>query len=338
MTIRLNAVLTALAAAGALFIGLIVAAQMPALVALPIALVVGGAVLASLSRIPSAAPITPAPPVVITSDPPPAQYQAQSVAGIPLPSAHEDYSFIFSATVYWLHNAVSVSESGTVAAREVIRRAQEITQQRDPAQVALVTHELAALLADARPDPSGHVLVKAETVQLVLGADDQRRLAELARLRKEEELWDYQRRHEQSKRRYLSADVLRDPGSAVVWWLARNDGQPEKVAESIDMLTQLAHAANDTGNKPTGSTTGTGAGVPAAALASPQTAAEHFGVFVDSLRLRDDDARLMLTKQIASLLESYGYPTVAREMTGPYDEWPGDDSAMPGDAPEPNDW
>jgi len=338
MTIRRNAVLTAIAAAGALFIGLIIA-RVTTLVAVPITLVVGGAILAAMSRPQSAAPVISASPVLIKPDPPPPQYQTRPVAGIPLPSAHEDYSFVFSATVYWLPVVASVCEPGRIAVSEIIRRAQEITQRRDPAQAALVTHELAVLLADARPDPAVRVQVRAESVQLLLSADDQRRLEELARLRKEEELWDYQRRHEQSKRRYLSTDVLKDAGSAVVWWLARNDGQPEKVAESIGVLTQLARAANNADGDPDGNAAGTGDEAPTAAAANPQTPAEHFGVFIDSLSLQDDDARLMLTKQMASLVESHGYPTVAREMNSPYDEWPsGPDSGMPGDGPEPRDW
>jgi hypothetical protein len=339
MTIRRNAVLVALAAGGVLFIGLVIIARIPTLASLPIALAVGGTVLAALSRSASVPPIAPAPPVVLTPHPPPVQYQAQTIAGIPLPSAHEDYAFVFSATVYWLPVMTGISDPGMTAASEIIRRAQEITERRDPEQAVLVTHELATLLRDVRPDPAGRVQARAESVQLLLSPDDQRRLEELARLRKEEELWDYQRRHEQSKRRYLSADVLRNPGSAVVWWLARNDGQPEKVAESIGVLTQLARAANNTDDSPVGNATRATDEAAAAAPADPQTPAEHFGAFLDSLNSLDDDARLTLTKQMASLVEGHGYGAVAREMTGPYDEWPGGpDSGMPGDEPEPSDW
>lgn len=346
MTIRRNAVVTALAAGGALFIGLVVIARIPTLASLPIALVVGGLVLAGLSRSSSVPPIAPAPPVVLTPHPPPVQYQAQTIAGIPLPSTHEDYTFVFSATVYWLPVMTGVSDPGMTAASEIIRRAREITERRDPGQAVLVTHELATLLRDVRPDPAGLVQARAESVQLLLSPDDQRRLEELARLRKEEELWDYQRRHEQSKRRYLSADVLRNPGSAVVWWLARNDGQPEKVAESIGVLTQLARAANNTENNANntvdnqvGNATRSADEAAAAAPANPQTPAEHFGAFLDSLNSLDDDARLTLTKQMASLVEGHGYGSVAREMTSPYDEWPGGpDSGMPGDEPDPSDW
>jgi hypothetical protein len=336
MVIRRNAVLTAIATAGVLFIGLLIA-RMPTVVALPVALVVGGVVLAAVSRSPSAAPIAPSPVVITPDPPPPPQYQAQQVAGIPLPSAHGDYLFVFSATVYWLPIATNIPEPGMIAASEIIRRARELTQQGDPARAALISHELAALLTDARPDPAGRVRARAESVHLLLSADDQRRLDEIARLRKEEELWEHQRRHEESKRRYLGADVLKDPGSAVVWWLARNDGQPEKVAESIDVLTRLAHAANNTDDDPAGNAARTGDEASIAEPGNPQTPAEHFGAFVDSLSLRDD-ARLMLTKQMASLMKGYGYSTVAREMTGTYDEWAGDGSGMPGEGPGLGDW
>jgi hypothetical protein len=330
-----NAVLTALATAGAIFVGLTIAARMPVLIALLIALVAGGVLLAVLSRsrsVPLSAPV-PAdlvPADLVTPEPPPVQYQSQPIAGVPLPSAQADYAFAFSATVYWLPAVASVTEPGVVAVSEILRRAHQITQRRDPAQAALVLHELAAFLADARPDTAGRVHAWAESVQLQLSADDQRRLEELTRLRKEEELWDYQRRHEQSKRRYLSEDVLKNAGSAVVWWLARNDDQPTKVAESIGVLTQLAHAANNAD----GDTAVAGNRGLTSAFGSPRTPVEHFGAFIDSLHLLDDDARLMLTKQMASLVESNGYPTVAREMASQFDEGPG----VPADEPEPDEW
>jgi hypothetical protein len=223
-----------------------------------------------------------------------------------------------------------------VAVSEIIRRAREITERRDPAQVAVVGHELAILLADALPDNAGRMKVRAESVQLLLNPDDQRRLEEIARLRKEAELWDYQRQHERSKRQYLREDVLKDAGSAVVWWLARNEGQPEKVASNIDILTQLANTAGNTADQAAGDADGNGDSTPE--VADLQTPANHFGAFVDSLNLRDDNARLMLTKQMATLMESYGYPAVAREIVGPYDEWSGGDADTPDDRPEPSDW
>lgn len=326
MTIRRNAVLTALTSAGAVFIGLIIAARMSALVALLIALVVAGLVIAFVNH-PQSVPST-APPDDATPEPPPPQYQARPIAGIPLPSAHEDYRFAFSATVYWLPMADGVAEPGAIAVSEIVRRAREIAERRDPAQAALVMHELAVLLADAKPDRAGRVHARAESIQLQLSADDQRRLEELASLRKQEQLWDYQRRQEQSKRRYLSEDVLKDAGSAVVWWLARNDDQPVKVAENIEMLTKLAHAASNANGDRPGEAADAGHSAPTAGPCSPQDTAEQFGAFVDSLGLLDDDARLTLTKQVARLMERHGHPDVATEMNRQYGDWP--DSPVPG--------
>ncbi|HXT94031.1 MAG TPA: hypothetical protein VN714_32775 [Trebonia sp.] len=344
MFIQRNRVLTALAAACVLFACLLLLARMPSLIALPIALVAGGVILAVPSRPEQAAPIASAPPAVIAPEPPPPpQYQAQPVAGIALPSARPDYRFVFSATVYWLPavSGVGVADPGAIAKSEIIRRAREIAQRRDPADATLLTSEAVGLLAEPRPDPTNRVHVRAELALFQLSEDDRRRLEELARLRKEEELWDYQRRQEQSKRRYLGEDVLRNSGSAVVWWLARNDSQPEKVADSIGALTRLANAANNADDVPADDFAVTGTEARAGEPTGPQTPAEQFGAFLDSLSSLDDDARLLITKQMASMVESHGYAAVAREMTGPYDEEPGGTEAgsgLPGDEQEPGGW
>jgi hypothetical protein len=338
MTVLQRASLTALATAVAIFIVLIIATRVQVLIALLMAVVAGGAVLAAASR-PSSSELSAAAtqPVLDTSDPPP-QYQALPIVGVLLPSAHKGYPFAFSATVFWLPAAASVIEPAAIAVSEIARRAREITQRRDPREFVLVTHELGVLLADARPDPADRVYARAEGVQLQLSDDDQRRLGQLARLSKEEELWDHRRQHERSKRLYLGEDVLKDAGSAVVWWLARNDDQPAKVAENISVLTQLAHAANNVNGDLPGSEARAEREVPTAPPGGPQTSAEHFSASIDSLGPLDDDARLMLTKQMASLIDRHGYPGVAGEMTAPYDEWPANTpSGIPDDQPQPND-
>jgi hypothetical protein len=339
MNIRPASAVTALTITGALTVALLTVARMPALVALPVALVVGGLVLAALSRSSPPTLTASTAPAVITPEPPPPQYQAQSIPGIVLPSAREDYTFTFSATVHWLPTVASVADPGTIAVNDIIRRAREIAQRRDPALASLAEQEVAGLLTDARSDPTNRVQARAESVRLVLSLDDHKRLEELAGLRKQEELWDYRRRQEQSKRRYLSEDVLKDSGSAVVWWLARNDSQPEKVAETIDALTRLANAANNADANPADGPAPVDAGYPAAEPVSRPTPAEQFGTFLDSLDSLGDDARLLITKQMAGLVESHGYATVAREMTGPYDEWPaGTGPGLPGEEPESGDW
>ncbi|MGC5563671.1 hypothetical protein ACPYPG_12580 [Streptomyces sp. FR-108] len=72
----------------------------------------------------------------------------------------------------------------------------------------------------------------AENLQLVLVQQDQERLDKLADVRKDEEAWVHQRKYEQSRRRYLGEDVLKNTGSAVVWWLTRycNSRRPPQTA------------------------------------------------------------------------------------------------------------
>ena len=95
------------------------------------------------------------------------------------------------------------------------------------------------------PDPGRQVEARAESVHLPLPPEDQKRLDEIATLRKEERLWEYQRRYQVSKRHYLRTDVLKDTGSAVVWWLAKHEEDLKQVADNIGLLDQLAHAANN---------------------------------------------------------------------------------------------
>jgi hypothetical protein len=330
MRIQRSAVLGALSAAIAIFIVLILATRLQMIASLVIAIAAGGAVLAAMSRSQPAQPMVYPPPIQATPDPPPPQYQAQSIAGIRMPSAREGYNFVFSATVYWLPTDPCVAEPGSIAVREIVRRAREITRRQDPAEDLLAMHELSVVLADALSDDAGRVHARAESVQLQISNDDRRRLDELATLRKDEERWDYQRRHEQSKRRYLGEDVLKDAGSAVVWWLARNEDQPTKVAESISVLSQLANAANNAAGDPPMDVTGAGNGVPV-------SSAERFGAFMDSLDSLADDARLMLTKQMASLVESHGYSDVAKEMTDQYDK-NRDDPGMSEEESDSSDW
>ncbi|WP_246203708.1 hypothetical protein [Streptomyces tailanensis] len=71
------------------------------------------------------------------------------------------------------------------------------------------------------------------------------RLRKLNDLRKDEEIWEYERQHERNKRRYLGDDVLKSAGSAVVWWLARHENEIEKAVDMIGPLAQIAAAAND---------------------------------------------------------------------------------------------
>jgi hypothetical protein len=295
MSIR-NAMLASLTTACLLFLGLTFAARLPSLVALVVAIFGGGMILAAaIGRRQPTLAVEPAPdPVDAPAAPPPMQFQAQPVTGVRLPSAFTDYTFAFAATVLWLPVTAGVIGAGEIAVHELIRRARKITEQWDPSQVTLIGPELAVALRTLQPDSSGQVQVRAESVQLQLPPEDQQRLNEAATLRKQEGLWEYQRRQEASKRRYLRTDVLKDSGSAVVWWLAKNEDRPQQVAENINVLTRLAHAANNMDDAASGT------------CAEPRTPAEHFEAFLDSLDpVPDDDVRLTLTSQVARFVDSH---------------------------------
>jgi uncharacterized protein (DUF1778 family) len=313
MTTR-NAVLTGLAAACLLFIGLILATRLPLLVALVIAIFGGGMVLAAAtSKRRSTQSAVPAYIPVAAPAAPPVQFETRPVTGVWLPSALADYPFAFAANVVWLPAADGVIGPGEIAVHEIIRRAREITARRDPSQVTLIEPELAAALGVLLHDPDRQVQVRAESVKLRLPPEDQQRLDEAATLRKQEGLWEYKRRQEVSKRRYLHTDVLKDSGSAVVWWLAKNEEQPQQVAENIDVLTRLAHAANNTGDAPPDSPAG------------PRTSVDHFDAFLDALDpAPSDDQRLMLANQVARHIDGVD-PKTAEEMRRRYSETDGGD-------------
>lgn len=109
------------------------------------------------------------------------------------------------------------------------------------------------------------------------------------------------------------SDVLKDAGSAVVWWLAKHEDNLDQVATNIDLLTQLAHAAN---NNHMNNTDNSAFDAPA----GPPTPAERFDAFLDSLDpAPSDDVRLMLTSQVARLVDSHDQKA-ADEMRRRHDE------------------
>lgn len=307
MSNRRNAVLGGLAAGCLVFICLAAAARLPALDALTLAVVVGGAVVAAVTRWPQAPPAAEPVPVAAVVPPPPVQFQTQPITGIRLPTALADYHFGFAASAIWRPTADAVRGEGDIAVNEIIRRACELTEQRDPSEVTLAASDLSVALGVLLHDPRRQVEVRAESVHLQLPPEDQKRLDEFATLRKEEGLWEYQRRYQVSKRHYLRTDVLKDAGSAVVWWLAKHEDNLDQVATNIDVLTQLAHAANGNHMNNTDSAAFD-------APARPPTAAERFDAFLDSLDpAPSDDVRLTLTTQVARLVHGHD-PKAADEM------------------------
>ncbi|MFF5469312.1 hypothetical protein [Streptomyces achromogenes] len=187
------------------------------------------------------------------SDPPAAPteqpYQQTQVVDTALPSAMDGYDFLFSATVWWKpvpdHAGRTEGASPALAMSSIVSRAQEIVREEEPGRASFARYLLEGELGVPLPDRSGRVKAKAADVTLALAPADRERLRKLTDLRKDEEIWEYERHHERNKRRYLGDDVLKSAGSAVVWWLARHEDDIEKAVDMIGPLAQIAAAAND---------------------------------------------------------------------------------------------
>ncbi|QIB46922.1 hypothetical protein [Streptomyces aureoverticillatus] len=173
----------------------------------------------------------------------------QRVAYVALPSAAPDYDFSFSATVRWKvleapENAPAVNAAG-LAVDAVLQRARALTSQQPPTRSAFVQHQLNGALGTMHEDATGRVMAMAQDVSLSLPEHDRERLSKLSDVRKDEDVWEHERNYERSKRAYLGNDVLKDTGSAVVWWLSRNDEEVEGTVDRIGLLARLSAAANN---------------------------------------------------------------------------------------------
>ncbi|MFH8408463.1 hypothetical protein ACH4FX_27215 [Streptomyces sp. NPDC018019] len=179
---------------------------------------------------------------------PPREPQERHIVDVALPSCLPDYDFRFSARIRWAlledpESGYPVSP-GELAVSAVLERARAVTSRQPPHRCSLAQHQLGGELGTMAPDRTGRVLALAENVSLTLADADRERLSKLSTVRKDEALWEHERKYEQSKRSYLGDDVLKDPGSAVVWHLAKNEDRIEHTVGLIDTLTRLASAAN----------------------------------------------------------------------------------------------
>lgn len=180
---------------------------------------------------------------------PPVERREVRITGVGLPSLLPDYDFLLTATVRWCpvsvpHGSPIVNNSA-LAVDAVLTRAARVTADRHPTRASLVQHELNGVLATMKRDATERVEAMALDVTLSLTADDGERLAKLASVRKNEAVWDHERKYEQSRRAYLGDDVLRDTGSAVVWWLHRNEDRIDKAVDDIGLLAELTAAAKN---------------------------------------------------------------------------------------------
>lgn len=356
MTVSRNMLLTWLAVTVALFVGLLDIVRWPTWVALPIAVViaVAGLLLTALRSSSPALPAAPNPVTMTASSPRPAEYQSQTVADVIVPSCRPDYGYLFSATVHWQPLGASPHDDaeglGDLAVTEIVRRARELTQRSDPADRSLIWMDVVTTLADTRPDTRGRMRAKATAIQLTIPEQDQQRLDRLAALRKEEEVYDHQRRSERGKREYLSTDVLKDPGAGVVWWLARNESEPAKAAASIGVFTELYHAVNGivpSNGKASFNASAAYSGSAEAADngegAPDQRTASHaarFDAFTSALGFAPGTQQhRLLNDQVASLVAGQGQAAVADELTSRYQATAGSTAFgdVPGVPPQADD-
>lgn len=241
-----------MAIVGAFLIGWIIFGHLPAWAAVPLGVAFIVVSAAPTTRhlwrrsperetLPETLPAIPARPTPV--------YAQTQLSGTLLPSIKPDYDFTLSASVMWAPTEGaqdgSMHNMPALAADAIAARAREITVNSDPRYATAVQLELAKALGELRPDSSGTVAAKAQDVSVAIPDEDGQRLEKLARVRKEEEVWDHERRHEKNKREYFGKDVLSDPGSAVVWWLSRNENKIKEVSDDISTITKLSNAANN---------------------------------------------------------------------------------------------
>lgn len=255
-----------------------------------------------------------------------------------LPTSRPDYSFRFSASVTW--SPLGFGENGDVnhaalATDAILKRAIRVTETRDPAHASLVQHELASALGEMQADATTRVRAMADSVRIVLPAADQERLDKLATSRKEEALWEHERMYERIRREYLGGDVLKDPGSAVVWWLARNNEHVEKTVQDIGLLAQLSSAANNADLPPTfhpflpGPAAHNGSHMPPHTVPdeemtpSPEedvSAADGFEALLRKMQFDEaDPQRRLFVRQLADLAAQHHRQEIAEELIRRYD-------------------
>ncbi|MBC2876713.1 hypothetical protein H7K43_16920 [Streptomyces sp. TYQ1024] len=180
------------------------------------------------------------------------------------------------------------------------------------------------------PDPTGYLEAMAENVSLTLLDQDRERLDRLAKVRKDKAVWEHQRTYEQSKRQYLGEDVLKDTGSAVVWWLAKNDEHVEKTVADLALLARLASAANDTDiperlqnllaqlpdERPAPEFPER---IPAP-VPEERSAADHLSEFFDAMGFAEGDVRrAMLAQQISRIVKEQNRYETAEDLLRRFD-------------------
>ena len=110
-----------------------------------------------------------------------------------LPSAEDDYDFVFSARVHWRWAGridLRLRNPAGPASHSILLRAREVLARTGPKDRGVVEVELTALLATESPVAGGIVEVWADDVRVDLEDEDEERLRSIVRLRKDRALWE----------------------------------------------------------------------------------------------------------------------------------------------------
>ncbi|AXB46992.1 hypothetical protein [Amycolatopsis albispora] len=182
--------------------------------------------------------------------PEPSGYEEVMINPTYLPSALSDYRFVFSAKVWWRFSPNTPprphANPAGLACSLIVQQAQAEAARMQPQDTTLLEHRLSGLLGVARPDRDNLLEASANSVKVTLMPDDEARLQSLAEVRKSRAVWEHERDYERNKRQYLGEDVLKDTGSAVVWWLSKQETAIQETVDLIGKLAQLSAAANNT--------------------------------------------------------------------------------------------
>ncbi|MGP9017335.1 hypothetical protein ACT1U9_02865 [Streptomyces sp. BR1] len=300
------------------------------------------------------APDTPEFPI----EPP---YLAIPVIDVPVISGLDEYPFLFTATVRWRTRTDPLTTShgnpGALAVTSVLRRVEQYTAAEHPSRADFLRHWLEGPLGQPVQDESGTVTAYATDVRLHLRQGDRRHLEEVEEHRRNVGSWEQQREYERSRREYFGEDVLRSPGSAVVWWLSRHEDEIDRATDLIGPLSCLSAAANDEKIPDSyrhligGQASPAGAAWPngidhardadAAAAhqdqnapppdSRPQVRYEPVSALLETMGIaRGSEERASFVHRLARMMEASGRPQAAEHLRGTLvDE---DDDALKGDA------
>ncbi|MFC5287056.1 hypothetical protein ACFPM7_08335 [Actinokineospora guangxiensis] len=247
------------------------------------------------------APPPPPPPAA------PAPPAGEHIQNQPVPSADRDYRFLLHGHVRWRPLGGDSYPSSAVAVNALLQRAGAITAQLKAADHDLLRPRLAAELGSPAPDPNGRVEAWIEDLAVTLPDADFQRLARLAAVRKDEEVWEHERAHERNVRAYLRDDVLQSPGSAAVWWLAKDTTKVEETMRLADCLTRLSAVAHD---RPLP------VFEPAPVDAAPATSTRaRVDALIDTIKpAAEEPMRAEIADRLATVATSVGAHEVAREI------------------------